>query len=165
MVLLFYFVNFWSLTSQKHVGWNLLRSWLIFLTQPGHTATLHQKKWLKGRIHPKERTGNRIFCHRVAEFGLQFDLRKPIQKHNYKATGGSGKKQKESRDFMTAEFRSNQAEIKNQLNEMQSGIPGWLSGLVPAFGPGHDSGVPGSSPISGSLHGACFSLCLSLSLS
>ena len=27
---------------------------------------------------------------------------------------------KESRDFMTAEFRSNQAEIKNQLNEMQS---------------------------------------------
>ena len=27
---------------------------------------------------------------------------------------------KESRDFMTAEFRSNQAEIKNQLNEIQS---------------------------------------------
>ena len=27
---------------------------------------------------------------------------------------------KESRDFMTAEFRSNQDEIKNQLNEMQS---------------------------------------------
>ena len=27
---------------------------------------------------------------------------------------------KESRDFMTAEFRSNQAKIKNQLNEMQS---------------------------------------------
>ena len=27
---------------------------------------------------------------------------------------------KVSRDFMTAEFRSNQAEIKNQLNEMQS---------------------------------------------
>ena len=27
---------------------------------------------------------------------------------------------KESRDFMTGEFRSNQAEIKNQLNEMQS---------------------------------------------
>ena len=27
---------------------------------------------------------------------------------------------KDSRDFMTAEFRSNQAEIKNQLNEMQS---------------------------------------------
>ena len=44
----------------------------------------------------------------------------PIQKHNYEATGGSGKKTKNSRDFMTAEFRSNQAEIKNQLNEMQS---------------------------------------------
>ena len=27
---------------------------------------------------------------------------------------------KDSRGFMTAEFRSNQAEIKNQLNEMQS---------------------------------------------
>ena len=27
---------------------------------------------------------------------------------------------KDSRDFMTAEFRSNQAEIKNQLNEVQS---------------------------------------------
>ena len=27
---------------------------------------------------------------------------------------------KDSRYFMTAEFRSNQAEIKNQLNEMQS---------------------------------------------
>ena len=27
---------------------------------------------------------------------------------------------KDSREFMTAGFRSNQAEIKNQLNEMQS---------------------------------------------
>ena len=27
---------------------------------------------------------------------------------------------KDSRDFMTAEFRSNQTEIKNQLNEMQT---------------------------------------------
>ena len=26
------------------------------------------------------------------------------------------------------------------------GIPGWLSGLVPAFGPGRDPGDPGSSP-------------------
>ena len=31
---------------------------------------------------------------------------------------------KDSRDFMTAEFRSNQAEIKNQLNEMQSKLEG-----------------------------------------
>ena len=30
------------------------------------------------------------------------------------------KRIKDSSDFMTAEFRSNQAEIKNQLNEMQS---------------------------------------------
>ena len=27
---------------------------------------------------------------------------------------------KDSRDFMTSEFRSNQAKIKNQLNEMES---------------------------------------------
>ena len=31
-----------------------------------------------------------------------------------------GKSIKDSRDFMTAEFRSNQAKIKNELNEMQS---------------------------------------------
>ena len=48
---------------------------------------------------------------------------------------------------------------------ISGGIPGWLSGLVPAFGPGHDPGVPGSSPTSGSLHRACFSLCLCLCLS
>ena len=30
------------------------------------------------------------------------------------------------------------------------GIPGWRSGLAPAFGPGRDPGDPGSSPASGS---------------
>ena len=38
---------------------------------------------------------NSTLSHRVTEFGLQFHVRKPIQKHNYKATGGSGKKHKE----------------------------------------------------------------------
>ena len=33
------------------------------------------------------------------------------------------------------------------------GTLGWLSSLAPAFGPGHDPGVPGSSPTSGSLGG------------
>ena len=37
-----------------------------------------------------------------------------------KLLGAPEKSIKDSRDFMTAEFRSNQAEIKNQLNEMQS---------------------------------------------
>ena len=32
----------------------------------------------------------------------------------------------------------------------QRGIPGWRSGLVPAFGPGRDRGDPGSNPTSGS---------------
>ena len=40
------------------------------------------------------------------------------------------------------------------------GMPGWLSGLAPAFSPGCDPGDPRSSPTSGSLHGTCFSLCL-----
>ena len=44
----------------------------------------------------------------------------------------------------------------------QERIPGWLSGLGPAFGLGHGPGVLGLSPTSGSLHGACFSLCLCL---
>ena len=81
---------------------------------------------------------------------------------------------------MTAIFRYNQAEIKNQLNEVQSklevhttrvheaeewegdiedklmakreteGITGERSGLAPAFGPGRDPGDPGSNPTSGS---------------
>ena len=52
-----------------------------------------------------------------------------------------------------------------------SGIPGWCSGLAPAFGPGHDPGDPGSSPMSGSRcmepasPSACVSAPLSLSLS
>ncbi|CAD7671201.1 unnamed protein product [Nyctereutes procyonoides] len=51
------------------------------------------------------------------------------------------------------------------------GIPGWRSGLAPAFGPGRDPGDPGSSPTSGSRcmepasPSACVSACLSLSLS
>ena len=53
-------------------------------------------------------------------FGLQSDVRKPIQKHNYKPMVDLEKSIKDSRGFMTAVFRSNQAEIKNQLNEMQS---------------------------------------------
>ena len=51
------------------------------------------------------------------------------------------------------------------VNYMCPGIPGWLSGLVPAFSPGRDPGVPGLNPTSGSLHGTCFSLCLCLCLS
>ena len=50
--------------------------------------------------------------------------------------------------------------------EDPSGMPGWLSGLVPAFGSGCDPGVPGSSPALGSLHGPWFNyLCLCFSLS
>ena len=46
-----------------------------------------------------------------------------------------------------------------------TGIPEWLSGLAPAFGPGRGPGVPGWSPTWGSLHRVGFSLCLCLYLS
>ena len=46
--------------------------------------------------------------------------------------------------------------------QIPAGQPGWLSGLAPAFSPGCDPGVRGSSPMSGSL---LLPLPLSLSLS
>ena len=36
------------------------------------------------------------------------------------------------------------------IKDRERGIPGWRSGLAPAFGPGHDPGDPGSNPTSGS---------------
>ena len=39
---------------------------------------------------------------------------------------------------------------KIDLNNLTRGIPGWRSGLAPAFGPGSDPGDPGSNPTSGS---------------
>ena len=53
--------------------------------------------------------------------------------------------------------------IKNQV----PGIPGWCSGLAPAFGPGRDPGDPGSGPASGSrcMEPASPSACVSASLS
>ena len=33
-----------------------------------------------------------------------------------------------------------------RFGKLKVRIPGWLSSLVPAIGPGRDSGVPGSSP-------------------
>ena len=41
--------------------------------------------------------------------------------------------------------------LPEAFNLVFLGIPGWRSGLVPAFGPGHDPGDPGSNPTSGSL--------------
>ena len=57
------------------------------------------------------------------------------------------------------------------LKERERGIPGWRSGLAPAFGPGRDPGDPGLNPTSGSWcrepasPSACVSASLSLSLS
>ena len=51
-----------------------------------------------------------------------------------------------------------------KLKTKQNGISGWLNGLAPAFSPGLDPGVMGSSPTSGSLWSLLLllSLCVSL---
>ena len=55
--------------------------------------------------------------------------------------------------------------LLKEYKNINSRIPVWLSSLAPAFSPGHDPGVPGSSPALGSLHGACFSFsCVSAPL-
>ena len=54
-------------------------------------ATLHWAKWLEGKTHLK-RKRNSPLSHRVTKSGLQFNVRKPIQKHYHTATGGSRKK-------------------------------------------------------------------------
>ena len=77
-------------------------------------------KMTRKKTHHKRRNQKQYSLPQSYRFGLQFDVRKPTQKHNYKATGGSGKKHKGIKRLQTAEFRSNQDEIKNQLNEMQS---------------------------------------------
>ena len=59
----------------------------------------------------------------------------------------------------------------SSLIRIHWGIPGWRSGLAPAFGPGRDPGDRGSNPTSGSRcmepasPSACVSASLSLSLS
>ena len=69
-------------------------------------------------------------------------------------------------DAAKAVLRGKYIAIQASIQKLERGIPGWRSGLAPAFGPGRDPGDPGSNPTSGSLHGACFSLlCASLSVS
>ena len=56
---------------------------------------------------------------------------------------------------------------KLSVNTVIWGIPGWRSGLAPAFGPGRDPGDEGSNPTSGSrcMEPASPSACVSASLS
>ena len=57
--------------------------------------------------------------------------------------------------------------LKLFKQKRKGGIPGWCSGLAPAFGPGRDPGDPGSNPTSGSqcMEPASPSACVSASLS
>ena len=85
------------------------------------------------------------------------------------ARGRATRKPRRSLPWISLQFPFHQKhEFYKQklfLKIPEVGIPGWCSGLAPAFGPGRDPGDPGSNPASGSLHGACFSLCLCLCLS
>ena len=51
----------------------------------------------------------------------------------------------------------NALKVSVEQEGIDLGIPGWLSGLVPAFGPGPDPGDLESSPTSSSLNGVCLS--------
>ena len=66
-------------------------------------------------------------------------------------------------------FQFSNIEYNTQCSSqvLSLGIPGWRSGLAPAFGPGRDSGDPGSNPTSGSrcMEPASPSACVSASLS
>lgn len=68
----------------------------------------------------KERFRNSALCPTVTEYGLQFNVRKLIQKQIIKLLVALENSMKDSRDLGTAELRSNRAEIKNKLNDMQS---------------------------------------------
>ena len=60
---------------------------------------------------------------------------------------------------LRSEIKRSVTEIKIQL----TGIPGWLSGLAPAFSPGCDPGVLGLSFALGLQWGVCFSHSLRVS--
>ena len=74
----------------------------------------------KRKIHHERKNGKQYSLPQSHRIWITIRCQKTNQKHNCKATGGSGKSIKDSRNFMTAEFRSNQVEIKNRLKEMQS---------------------------------------------
>ena len=72
-------------------------------------------KMTRKKNSPQKKESKIVLCHRVTEFGLQFDVRKPIRSTITKLLVVLEKTINDSRAFMTAEFRSNQAEIKNQM--------------------------------------------------
>ena len=71
------------------------------------------------------------------------------------------------KNLPTGDAYINRIEWKAEtIQTCNSGIPGWRSGLAPAFGPGRDPGDPGSNPTSGSrcMEPASPSACVSASL-
>ena len=69
---------------------------------------------------PQKKESETVLCHRITAFGLQFDVGNQFRSTIIKLLVALEKSIKDSRNFMTAEFRSNQVEIKNRLKEMQS---------------------------------------------
>ena len=86
----------------------------MFSTQSAHTATALIKMTRKKNL-PQKKESETVLSARVTEFGLQFDVRKPIRSTIIKLLVALEKGIKDSRDFITAEFRSNQAKIKKSI--------------------------------------------------
>ena len=79
---------------------------------------------------------------------------------------GKGEKERRERRKEKRKMKKNRGRKKEIENKKRKkGIPGWHSGLAPAFGPGHDPGDPGSNPTSGSqcMEPASPSACVSAS--
>ena len=77
-------------------------------------------------------------------------------------------KKEETLSFVTTGIGLEDNELSKICQEIPViGIPGWRSGLVPAFGSGRDPGDPGLNPTSGSrcMEPASPSACVSASLS
>ena len=55
-----------------------------------------------------------------------------------------------SRIVISRYWETGQKDTICEFKNIVEGIPGWRSGLVPAFGPGRDPGDPGSNPTSAS---------------
>ena len=77
-------------------------------------------KMTRKKNSPQKKESETVLSPRLQNLNYSSMYKSQIRSTIIKLLVALEKSIKESRDFMTAEFRSNLAEIKNQLNEMQS---------------------------------------------
>ena len=93
---------------------------MIFLSQPAPTATVLNKMTTKKNSPQKKESETVLSATELQNLDYNSMSESQFRSTIIKLLVALEKSIKDSRDFMTAEFRSNQAKIKNQLNEMQS---------------------------------------------